>query len=103
MRTAQSNIHQVITPAQSLSLNTVLGLLLGCAKLVWFCYKFISLIPDNSLETKTSRENKNAIWKTYNQGYHTVLPSLFLGFVLILQYYVVENITVLISKKCPYL
>jgi len=31
------------------------------------------------------------------------ISSLFLRFVLILQYYVLENITVLISKKCPYL
>jgi len=31
------------------------------------------------------------------------IPSLFLRFVLILQYYVLVNITVLISKKCPYL
>ena len=30
------------------------------------------------------------------------IPSLFLRFVLIL-HYVLENITVLISKKCPYL
>jgi len=30
-------------------------------------------------------------------------PSLFLRFVLIFQYYVLENIPVLISKKCPYL
>jgi len=31
------------------------------------------------------------------------IPSLFLRFVLILQCYVLKNITVLISKKCPYL
>jgi len=31
------------------------------------------------------------------------IPSLFLRFVLILRYYVLENINVLISKKCPYL
>jgi len=30
------------------------------------------------------------------------IPSLFLRFVLILKYYVLENIAVLISKKCPY-
>ena len=29
------------------------------------------------------------------------IPSLFLRFVLILQYYVLENISLLISKKCP--
>jgi len=29
------------------------------------------------------------------------IPSLFLGIVLILKYYVLENITVLISEKCP--
>ena len=34
------------------------------------------------------------------QGY---LASLFPRFVLILQYYVLENITVLVTKKCPYL
>jgi len=32
-----------------------------------------------------------------------IIPSLFLRFVLILQCYVLENITVLISKTCPYL
>ena len=31
------------------------------------------------------------------------IPSLFLRFVLSLQCYVLENITVLISKKCLYL
>jgi len=31
------------------------------------------------------------------------IPFLFLRFFLILQYYVLENITILISKKCPYL
>ena len=31
------------------------------------------------------------------------ISSLFLRFVLMLQYYVSENVTVLISKKCPYL
>jgi len=31
------------------------------------------------------------------------IPSLFLRFVLILQFYVLENIAVLNSKKCPYL
>jgi len=39
------------------------------------------------------------VQQIYRQGYHT---SLFLRFVLILQY-VLENINVLISKKCPYL
>jgi len=29
-------------------------------------YKFISLMPDNSLERKGSSENRNVIWKTYN-------------------------------------
>jgi len=33
----------------------------------------------------------------------STIPSLFLRFVLILQYYVLENVTVLISQKCPYL
>jgi len=33
----------------------------------------------------------------YKQGYHTVLR-----FVLVLQYYVLENITVLICDLCPY-
>ena len=32
-----------------------------------------------------------------------IIPSLFLRFVLILQYHVLENISVLISKICPYL
>jgi len=31
------------------------------------------------------------------------IPSSFLRFVLILKCYVLENITVLISEKCPYL
>jgi len=35
--------------------------------------------------------------------YWKLLLSLFLRFVLILQYYVLETITVLISKKCAYL
>ena len=35
-------------------------------------------------------------------GRATITP-LFLRFVLILEYYVLENTTVLISKKCPYL
>jgi len=35
--------------------------------------------------------------------YKATIPSLFLRFVFILKYYVLENITALISKKCPYL
>ena len=31
-----------------------------------FFHKFISLMPDDSLERKGSSENRNAIWKTYN-------------------------------------
>ena len=29
-------------------------------------YKFISLMPDDSLERKGSSENRNAVWKAYN-------------------------------------
>ena len=46
--------------------NTVLDLPLSCAKLVCFCYQFIFLMLDGSLERKTSKENENTIWKTYN-------------------------------------
>jgi len=43
-----------------------------------------------------------AICRLYHIGRATT-PSLFLRFVLILHYYVLENINVLISKKFPYL
>ena len=39
----------------------------------------------------------------YSPMYRATILSLFLRFVLVLQYYVLENITVLISKKCPHL
>jgi len=41
----------------------VLGLPLY--KIVCFCYKFISLMPDGSLGRKGSIENGNATWKTH--------------------------------------
>jgi len=43
-----------------------------------------------------------AICRLYHIGRATI-PSSFLRFVLMLHYYVLENINVLISKKCPYL
>jgi len=39
-------LKPLVTPL----LNTVLDLLLGCTKLVCFCCKFISIMPDDNLE-----------------------------------------------------
>jgi len=41
-------------------------------------------------------------FNTDRQGYHTILISKICS-LLTLKYYVLENITVLISKKRPYL
>jgi len=52
MRTVSS--HYSCLGTTNAVASTLLDLPLGCAKLVCFCYKFISLMPDGSFARKES-------------------------------------------------
>ena len=64
------------------------------------CPTHFSRGAKNFLEGASSPLRPPGYGPCSKQGYH--IPSLFLRFVLILQYYVLENITVLVTKKCPH-
>jgi len=57
--------------------------------------------PPEKILLTTMYDSLHATYITYMQGSRRTIPFLFLRFVLTFKYCALENITVLISKKCP--